>query len=120
MNSDSLLPFLIYIAAVLILAVGMLTASYFLGERHSAKAKEEIYESGVKPTGSARIHFPVHFYLIAMFFVIFDLEAVFLFIWSASLRGTGWTGYSFGLIFVAELAILLIYLWKTGALDFGP
>lgn len=120
MNPDSFFPFLIYIAAVLILVAGMLAASYFLGERQSSKAKEEIYESGVKPTGSARIHFPVHFYLIAMFFVIFDLEAVFLFIWSASLRETGWSGYGFGLIFMTELAILLFYLWKTGALDFGP
>lgn len=120
MHPESYLPFIIYMGAVLVLAIVMLTASYFLGERHTAKAKEEIYESGINPTGSARIHFPVHFYLIAMFFVIFDLEAIFLFIWSASLRETGWSGYSFGLVFVAELAILLFYLWKSGALDFGP
>lgn len=120
MSSASYLPFIFYLGAVLILVAVMLTASYFLGERHSAKAKETPFESGVKPTGSARIHFPVHFYLIAMFFVIFDLEAIFLFIWSVSLRDTGWTGYLFILVFVAELAILLFYLWKTDALDFGP
>lgn len=120
MSSESYLPFIIYMGAVLILAAGMLTASYFLGERHAAKSKETPFESGVKPTGSARIHFPIHFYMIAMFFVIFDLEAIFLFIWSASLRDTGWTGYGFGIIFITELSILLIYLWKIGALDFGP
>src|SRR5690625_4039386 len=111
MSSESYLPFLIYMGAVLILAAGMLTASYFLGERHSAKSKETPFDSGVKPTGSARIYFPIHFYMIAMFFVIFDLEAIFLFIWSASLRDTGWTGYGFGIIFIAELSILLLYLW---------
>src|SRR5699024_3942256 len=103
MSSASYLPFIFYLGAVLILVAVMLTASYFLGERHSAKAKETPFESCVKLTGSARIHFPVHFYLIAMFFVIFDLEAIFLFIWSVSLRDTGWAGYLFILVFVAEL-----------------
>lgn len=120
MNPISFWPFAIYLIAVLLLTGGMLLVSYYIGERHTENATNEIFESGVRPTGPARFHFPIHFYLIAMFFVIFDLEAVFIFIWAVSVRETGWSGYLFMLIFVAELLILLFYLWKIGALDFGP
>lgn len=119
-NPVTLWPFLTYVVAVIILAAGMMIVSYYIGERHTGKAKTEPFESGVEPTGSARLHFPIHFYIIAMFFVVFDLEVVFIFTWAISLRETGWTGYMVILIFIAELLVLLFYLWKIGALDFGP
>lgn len=118
--NTTLWPLLIYAIAVILLVGGMLLVSHFIGERHNEKATSKPFESGIKPTGSARMHFPIHFYIIAMFFVVFDLEAVFIFTWAISLQETGWHGYVVILIFIAELLILLFYLVKIGALDFGP
>jgi NADH-quinone oxidoreductase subunit A len=71
-------------------------------------------------TGSARTRLDVKFYLVAMLFVIFDLEAVFIFAWSVSLREVGWQGYIEILLFIAILLAALFYLWRLGALDWGP
>jgi NADH-quinone oxidoreductase subunit A len=98
----------------------MLGLSYVLGERHKEKATGEPYESGMPPTGSARLRFDVKFYLIAMFFVIFDLEAAFLFAWAIALRDLGWLGYLEVVVFVGVLLVALVYLWRVGALDWGP
>lgn len=121
-NSDTLLfwPFLLYAAAVVLLVAGMLIISYFLGEKHHERATDKSYESGISATGSSRLRFPVHFYVVAMFFVIFDLETAFIISWAISIRETGWTGYLGVLIFVAILLVVLVYELKTGALDFGP
>lgn len=119
-NLNIIWPFIVYAAAVVLLVAVMIAVSYFIGERHAEKAKDLPYEAGIKPTGSARMHFPIHFYMIALFFVVFDLEAVFIFTWAISFNETGWRGYFILLVFIAELLILLIYLWKVGALDFGP
>lgn len=118
--STSLWPLLIYGVAVILLVGGMLLVSHFIGERHNEKATSNPYEAGIMPTGSARLHFPIHFYVIAMFFVVFDIEAVFIFTWAISMGETGWQGYIVILIFIVELIILLFYLVKIGALDFGP
>lgn len=98
----------------------MVGLSYFLGERHKETQTDTIYESGIKTTGDARIRFPVHFYLVAMFFVIFDLEAAFIISWAIAFRETGWPGYIGVLIFIIILLIVLLYEWRIGALDFGP
>jgi NADH-quinone oxidoreductase subunit A len=90
-----------------------------LGERHKGKAREEPYESGIPPTGSARLRFDVKFYRVATYFVIFDVEAVFLFAWALSVRELGWPGYIEALVFVGILAVALVYLWRIGALDWG-
>ena len=119
-NITLLWPLLFYAIAVILLVGGMIGVSYFLGERHNEKATSQPFESGIIPTGSARLHFPIHFYVVAMFFVVFDLEAVFVFTWAISIREIGWPGYIVILIFIAELLILLFYLWKIGAMDFGP
>lgn len=113
-------PLLLYTAVVVILAVVMLSLSYILGERHKEPSTGEPYESGIIPTGSAHIRFSAQFYIIAMFFVIFDLEAVFIFTWAISLKEVGWTGYIGALIFIGILAAVLVYEWRIGALDFGP
>ena len=70
-------------------------------------------------TGSARMRFPAHFYLIAMFFVIFDLEVVFLFAWAIAAPELGWLGYAEILVFVGVLLAAWVYLWRVGALDWG-
>lgn len=119
-NQISYLPILIYVILVLVTVGGMLGVTYFLGERHKEASTDEIFESGVIPTGSARIKFSVHFYIVAMFFVIFDLESAFIVAWAIAFYDAGWTGYITALIFITLLLIVLLYEWKIGALDFGP
>jgi NADH-quinone oxidoreductase subunit A len=113
-------PFLLYATAVILLVAGILLISHFLGERHSEPATGETYESGITATGSGRLRFPVHFYIVAMFFVIFDLEAAFIIAWAVAVKEVGWTGYLAVLVFIGVLLVVLLYEWKTGALDFGP
>jgi NADH-quinone oxidoreductase subunit A len=112
-------PIFLYAGLVLFLAGAMLGLSYLLGERHKGKARGEPYESGIPPTGSARLRFDVKFYRVATYFVIFDVEALFLFAWALSVRKLGWPGYIEVLVFVGILAASLVYLWRIGALDWG-
>jgi NADH-quinone oxidoreductase subunit A len=118
-NATPLWPLGVYFAAVVLMVAVMIAVSYILGERHREKQTAEPYESGIVSTGSARVRFDIKFYLIAMFFVIFDLEAVFIFAWAVSIRETGWTGYGEMLIFIGILAAALVYIWKLGALEWG-
>lgn len=112
--------FLLYAAAVIGLVAGMIGASYFLGQRHLKQATRQPFESGIVPVGYARFRLPVQFYLVAMFFVIFDLEAAFLYAWATAVRAAGWTGYIVISVFIAALLAALAYLWRSGALDWGP
>lgn len=112
-------PLLVYSALVLLLVSGMLGLSYILGQRHKERATGEPYESGILSTGSARLRFSAHFYLVAMFFVIFDLEAVFIISWAIAFREIGWSGYWGIAVFIAILMVVLLYEWRIGALDFG-
>ena len=95
----------------------MLGLSYVLGQRHKGRHTDEPFESGIVSTGSARIRFDIRFYLVAMFFVIFDLESMFIFAWAIAAREVGWQGYIEILIFIGVLIAALIYLWRLGALD---
>ena len=113
-------PFIIYALAVLLLIGIMIGLSYFLGERHKEKTTDEPYESGIPPTGDARLRFSSGFYIIAMFFVIFDLDAAFIMLWAVSFRELGLPGFIGILIFIGLLIVLLIYELSIGALDFGP
>jgi NADH-quinone oxidoreductase subunit A len=110
---------LVYALAAVLTAGGMIALSYILGERHSERATGEPYESGIVSTGGARLRLPVKYYLVAVFFVVFDLEAVFLFTWAVAGREAGWTGYGAALLFIAVLVVALVYLWRVGALDWG-
>lgn len=112
-------PLVAYFAFVIVLVATVLTVSYLLGPRHSEPATGQPYEGGIVSEGSARVRFSVRYYLIAMFFVVFDLEAVFLFAWAVVARDVGWAGYCEVLLFVAVLVAALIYLWKVGALDWS-
>jgi NADH-quinone oxidoreductase subunit A len=107
----------VYFVAVILIVTGMLLVSYILGERHWDRATGQPYESGIISTGSALMRFDVKFYLVAMFFVIFDVEAVFIFAWAIALFELGWIGYVEATIFIGILAAVLVYLWRTGALE---
>ncbi len=122
MQAGSIWPLLIYAMAVALLVTVMLGLSHFLGMRSTGRARNEPFESGVLPLGFARVHLPVQFYLVAVFFVIFDLEAVFIFAWAVVAREAGWAGYLEMLVFVGILLVGLLYLWRLGALDWnrGP
>ena len=113
----NLWPLAVYVAIVGVLVVAMLSLSFVLGQRHQDRATGSPYESGILSEGSARVRFSAKFYLVAMFFVIFDLEAVFLFAWAVAVRETGWTGYAEVLLFIMVLFVTLAYLWRVGALD---
>jgi NADH-quinone oxidoreductase subunit A len=113
-------PLAVYLVLVVGLLIFMISFSYVLGQRHRERATDMPYESGVASTGTARIRFDIKFYLVAMFFVIFDVEAVFIFAWAIALRETGWAGYIEILIFIGVLLAALAYLVRIGALDWGP
>ncbi|MCX7047903.1 MAG: NADH-quinone oxidoreductase subunit A [Candidatus Sumerlaeota bacterium] len=97
----------------------MIAISFPLGQRHKERATGEPFESGIVSTGSARLRFSSKFYLVALFFVIFDLESVFIFAWAVAFRELGWSGYWAALIFIAVLVAVLVYVWRMGALDWG-
>lgn len=120
LHSAPLWPFLVYGLAVLAIVAGMLLLSYFLGEKHEEPETDQVYESGIMATKSARVLFPIHFYIIALFFVIFDIEAVFIFAWAVTLKALGWPGYIAILVFIGILFSVLFYEWRIGAFDFGP
>ena len=118
-NPATLWPLVVYFLAVIFLAAAMIGLSYFLGQRHQERATGQPYESGIVSTGTARVRLSANFYLIAMFFVIFDLETVFIFAWAVSAREAGWAGYAEILVFIVILLAALVYLSRLGALDWG-
>ena len=109
-----------FVLGVLALCAFMLGASSLLGSKAWGRAKNEPFESGILPTGSARLRFSAKFYLVAMLFVIFDVEALFLFAWAVSVRESGWAGLIEATVFIAILLAGLVYLWRVGALDWAP
>lgn len=116
-SAPALWPLVIYFGAVLAVIVGMLVISYVLGQRHQERATGEPYESGIVSTGSARVRFSSTFFLIAIFFVIFDLESVFIMAWATAARELGWWGYGEICVFIGVLLAALAYLWRERALD---
>jgi NADH-quinone oxidoreductase subunit A len=116
-DAQTLWPLIVYGAAVVLTVVGMVAVSFVLGQRHRERQTGEPYESGLVSAGSAHIRQAADFYLVAVFFVIFDLESVFVFAWAVSARQAGWAGYAEAMIFIGVLLAALAYLWKTGALD---
>lgn len=113
-------PLVVFFLVVLLIPAGMIVLSFLLGQRHSEHATGSPYESGIVSEGSAEARFSVRFYLIAMFFVVFDLEAVFIISWTIAAREVGWSGYLEILFFTIILVATLAYLWRLGALDWGP
>lgn len=113
-------PFLLYAGLVVFLLTLILSLSHILGQRHKERATDLPYEGGIQQTGSAKIRFSVQFYMVAMLFVIFDVEAVFIMLWALGFYELGWAGYIGVSIFIVQLVVVLIYEWGIGALDFGP
>jgi NADH-quinone oxidoreductase subunit A len=101
------------------LAAGLLTASYALGKRVRNKFKDMPYESGITPTGDARHRFSVKFYLVAMLFILFDIEAIFLYPWVVVYRELKMFAFVEMLVFVIMTLSGFFYIWKKGALDWA-
>jgi len=120
MSPEELSIFLIYSGAAVTVIAATVVVSHLLGERHDGKAAGEPYESGVASTGSAELRFSAKFYLVAMLFVIFDLEAAILFAWAVGVREAGWAGFAGAMFFLLVLGLALAYEWREGALDIGP
>ncbi|ATM00303.1 NADH-quinone oxidoreductase subunit A [Aeromonas piscicola] len=112
--------FAIYVVAAICLCLIMIGLAALLGGRAYGRAKNKPFESGIDSVGNARLRFSAKFYLVAMFFVIFDVEALYLFAWSVSVRESGWVGFIEAAIFITLLLVGLIYLWRIGALDWAP
>ncbi len=109
-----------YLLAASGLVLFMLVVPRLLGGRSSGSQKQENFEAGVLPAGSARIRLSAKFYLVAIFFVIFDLEALFLYAYSVSVREVGWVGFVAAAIFIAILFVGLLYEMRLGAMNWAP
>jgi len=110
----------IYTAVAVVLIGVLLLAAWWLGAKTRSKNKGMAYESGVIPTGSARLAYPVPFYLVAIFFIVFDVEAVFIFTWAAAWDLLGLAGMIHITFFIVVLLLGLVWLWIKGGLDWGP
>jgi NADH-quinone oxidoreductase subunit A len=126
MNSQDIVHIGLYAIAVFSVIAVMLGLPVILGERHWKKkerrgdiATDVPYESGIRPTGNSHIRLPIQYYLVAMLFVIFDVEAVYLYAWAVAVPETGWLGFVEATIFVLILLAALVYLWRIGALDWS-
>lgn len=109
-----------FLLAAVGLVVFMLVVPRLLGGRSSGSQKQETFEAGVVSAGSARIRLSAKFYLVAIFFVIFDLEALFLYAYSVSVREVGWVGFTAAAVFIAILFVGLVYEMRLGAMNWAP
>ena len=112
--------FAVFLLGVCGLIAFMLGVSSLLGSKAWGRSKNEPFESGIVPTGGARLRLSAKFYLVAMLFVNFDVEALYLFAWAVSVRESGWAGLIEATVFIAILLAGLVYLWRIGALDWAP
>ena len=112
--------FAVYVIGAICICLTMIGLAALLGGRAYGRAKNKPFESVVDSVGNARLRFSAKFYLVAMFFVIFDVEALYLFAWSVSVRESGWVGFIEATIFITLLLVGLLYLWRIGALDWAP
>ncbi len=113
------LPLLIHILAVSIVASAIVGLSWLLGKRRPTRAKMSPYECGMDPVGDARHRFSVKFYLVAMLFILFDVEAVFLYPWAIILRDLKMFGFWEMLVYIGIMLVGFFYVWKKGVLDWG-
>ncbi len=111
------LPIAIFMAVAAGIAIALMASAFLIAVRRPDPEKLSAYECGFNAFDDARMKFDVRFYLVAILFIIFDLEAAFLFPWAVSLDGTGWAGWIGMMVFLAELGLGLAYAWKKGALE---
>src|ERR1700730_17101393 len=113
-------PVVVQIVIAIAVAAGLIGASTLLGKRGHSPLKDTPYESGMAPVGSARERFSVKFYLVGMIFILFDIEAVFLFPWVVVFRELKMFGFMEMLIFILLVLVGFFYVYKKGALEWGP
>jgi NADH-quinone oxidoreductase subunit A len=112
-------PVVVQVLIAMAVAGGMLGASYVLGQRVRNRVKDMPYECGITPTGNARERFSVKFYLVGMLFIVFDIEAIFLYPWAVVYRELKMFGFVEMLIFIVLILSGFYYIWKKGALDWS-
>jgi NADH-quinone oxidoreductase subunit A len=116
-------PGLFSLALFVAIVGGLLTALLFLiswlGDKKTGVEKNRPYECGVIPTGWARFRYPVPFYLVAVFFLIFDVEAAFVFSWAVAMKDLSWRGWLQITYFIIVLLLSLFYIWSKGGLDWS-
>ena len=112
-------PVLLQVVIAMAVAAGMLGASYLLGKRVRNRVKDMPYECGITPTGDARQRFSVKFYLVGMLFIVFDIEAIFLYPWAVVYRELKMFAFVEMLIFIVLILAGFFYIWKKGALDWS-
>jgi NADH-quinone oxidoreductase subunit A len=115
--AESYLPILILFALSAAAAVGFVAISHILNPRRPTPEKDMPYESGMIPLGDTRARFPVKFYVVAISFIVFDLETVFLIPWAVEMGELGWEAFLAVTLFVVVLAVGLVYEWKKGGLE---
>jgi NADH-quinone oxidoreductase subunit A len=112
-------PVLVQVIIAMAVAGGLIGVSALLGKRAKSPLKDTPYESGMAPTGSARERFSVKFYLVGMIFILFDIEAIFLYPWAVVFRQLKMFGFFEMLVFIALVMVGFFYIWKKGALDWA-
>src|SRR5438270_111159 len=113
------LPILIHLGIALGIACGMILLSALLGKRRPSREKYQAYECGITPTGDAQSRFSVKFYLVAMLFILFDVEAVFLYPWAVIFRDLKMFGFWEMLVYIGIVLVGFFYIWKKGVLDWN-
>jgi NADH-quinone oxidoreductase subunit A len=114
---ESYVPILILLAVSLANAVGIVVLSHLVSPFRPTAVKSDPYESGMTPLGDTRERFSVKFYMVAILFIVFDLETIFLVSWGVVMRALGWEGFVAAMIFIVVLTVGMIYEWKKGALE---
>jgi NADH-quinone oxidoreductase subunit A len=120
MTAPEIWSVVVYVLAAMGLCGIMIAVPALLGGRSGARARNEPFESGVVSASPERLRLSAKFYLVAVFFVIFDVEALFLYAWAISVREAGWLGFAEATVFITILAASLVYLARIGALDWAP
>ena len=114
---ESYVPILILLGVSLANAVGMVALSHLVSPYRPTPVKLDPYESGMTPLGDTRERFSVKFYMVAILFIVFDLETIYLVSWGVVMRSLGWEGFIAAMIFIVVLTVGMIYEWKKGALE---
>ncbi|HWY49204.1 MAG TPA: NADH-quinone oxidoreductase subunit A [Bryobacteraceae bacterium] len=117
--SDTYFPVLVQITLAVLVAGALVALSYFIGKRVKDRVKDSPYECGIAPTGSARERFSVKFYLVGIVFILFDIEAVFLYPWAVVYRELKMFAFVEMLLFIVLVLVGFFYVWKKGALDWS-
>ena len=120
LDRSETIPFILYAGVTALIIAFLLVAAWWLGAKRTSSTKATPYESGVIPSGSARLALHVPFYLIAIFFIVFDVETAFIFTWATVWDALGLAGLLHITFFIVSLLLGLVWLWIKGGLEWGP